>query len=351
MERTFPLSQATGQPGLDVMRRVLLVNDTRLVGHHGSSAVVDVILHEFAERGVAVETDLQLGLAVDAIEPGPWSAVIINGEGAMHSGQRYSHAFSRLGERMQKQSVPVFLINTVFAEDAPEIIARMKSFTAVYCREAGSADRLRATGAVSKLCPDLTFALRLPADLKWQPGKCIVMLDTTVSGKNRVLHKFSIDHGITFQPIRASPRLIRAASSRNILRILRFNMTKSLGKLLRRTYAFNRYANAVTDRLAFLRGLADGTCVVVASRFHGVCFCLKLGVPFLAIASNTPKIEGLLTDADLTDRLLDIGDLNMDAIRARSHWTTLHEERRQRYVSAAQSTIARMFDDISKAVR
>ena len=251
---------------------------------------------------------------------------------------------------MSQRGIPVFLINTAFDEHAPEIVGRMRHFTRVYCRETPSAERLAASGARVGVCPDLTYALEL-GTVGWRPGDAIVVLDTTVATKNRKLHRFCRENDLRFQPIRTSPRLIRITDPRNLMRIARFNAKKYVGKLAPGSYALNRYSNAVASTQTFVRLLAEDTRVVIAARFHGVCFCMKVGVPFLAISSNTPKIEGMLADAGLGDRMLDIADLDLKAIESRSLWTTTHEERRQRYMADTKERISKMFDDIAQAVR
>jgi polysaccharide pyruvyl transferase WcaK-like protein len=331
--------------------RVLLVNDTRIVGHHGSSSVVDVIFQEFARRGMSVVSDVEHGIDIRSLGDHGCQAVVINGEGAMHGGGKHSHLFSRIGEQMHQRGIPVFLINTVFNERTPEIVARMRYFTGIYCRETQSANLLGAAGVDARVCPDLTFGLDLPDGLAFRPGSRIVVLDTTVASKNRTLYRFCLENGLQFQPMRASPRLVRATSYRNLLRIARFSATKYAGKLLPGVYAFGRYANAVTSSRAFFERMTDETLVVVASRFHGVCFCIKAGVPFLAISSNTPKIEGMLADAGLSHRMLDMADLNLDAIRSRCAWSPSDEERRKHYVNNAKVRVAQMFDQIAAAVQ
>jgi polysaccharide pyruvyl transferase WcaK-like protein len=331
------------------MRKVLLVNDTRMVGHHGSSSVVDVIIQEFAKRGIAVHSHVQHGIDIANIGPHGCDAVVINGEGAMHDGQKYSHLFSRIGQQMSERGVPVFLINTVFDERTPEIIARMRHFTAIYCREMASADRLAAHGVPAQVCPDLTYGLEIADDVRWQPGERVIVLDTTVSSINRKLHRFCRENKLAFQPIRTTPRLLSLSNSKNLIRIGRFNATKYVGKLLPGVYAFNRYANAISDTRAFLRRIASGTRVVVAPRFHGVCLCMKIGVPFLGISSNTPKIEGMLADAGLDHRMLDMADLNVSEIHRRSAWSAADETQRKSYVADAKARIAGMFDQMAAA--
>jgi hypothetical protein len=77
---------------------------------------------------------------------------------------------------------------------------------------------------------------------------------------------------------------------------------------------------------------------------------MKLGVPFLAISSNTPKIEGMLADAGLAGRRLAIEDLEIDEVRSRASWSRADEENRRRYVAAAEAGIAAMFDDLARTV-
>lgn len=42
----------------------------------------------------------------------------------------------------------------------------------------------------------------------------------------------------------------------------------------------------------------------VTGRFHGVCLAMMLGIPFLAIPSNSFKIEGLLEDCNCTELMI-----------------------------------------------
>lgn len=331
-------------------RKVLLVNDTRIVGHHGSDAVVDVIVQELAKRGITVLSQLEHGVDIASMGEHGCGAVVINGEGAMHGGGKHPHRFARIAQQMSERRIPVFLINTVFYEHTPEIVGRMGCFTRIYCRETQSARRLAAAGVEATVVPDLTFGLDLPEEIAFRPGNRIVVLDTTVAGKNRRLHRFCSENGLGLLPLRSPPRLVRATSLRNLLRIARFNATMSIGRLVPGLYYFGRYANAVPDRNVFLQQIAEGTLVVIAARFHGVCFCLQLGVPFLAISSNTPKIEGLLADAGLSHRMLDMGDLDLTEIYRQCAWSPSDEEKRKHYVLDARSRIAQMFDEISEAL-
>lgn len=333
------------------MGQVLLVNDTRRAGHHGSSATVGVILRELEGRGFAVRSHLEQRTDLRTIHARTYDGIVVNGEGTMHGGQKNAHLFAGLAETVSRQGVPIYLINTVFDERAPEIIAKVRHFTGIYCRETQSVRRLAAFGIGSELCPDLALGLAMDRPLAWTPGDDIVVLDTTVERKNRILHRFAANNGLAFLPIRTSPKLLNAADPCNISRILKFNARRYIGKLAPRSYTLNRYSEAVSSLHAFLHRLCDGTRVVVTGRFHGVCLCLKIGVPFLAIGSNTHKIEGMLQDAGLVDRMFDIEALDVEHIKQRAPWSATDEAKRAAYVGSAQAQIARMFDAMTDGMR
>lgn len=332
------------------MSKILLINDTRMGGHHGSSVCVNVIFREFDKRGIAVLSHLQDNVNLERAKVEGIRAVVINGEGTMHSGQKNSRAFSKLAEKMHEQGVPTYLINTVYSETTPEVAKRMQYFTEIYCREGRSADMLMAQGVPARVCPDLTYAMEVPPTLRWTRGSRTVVLDSTVAATNRALHAFARKNRFEFQSIRCAPQLLNPYSRRNWVRLVRFRTKQALCKILPHIYEFGRYANATTSKDEFLRRLANRTNVVVAARFHGVCMCLKLGVPFIAVASNTPKCESMLTDAGLANRMVPLTELNFDTLKIGTEWTIDDEAKRLDYLRLAEAKISEMFDRISSAV-
>lgn len=344
------LGLVEGAYGGGAMVQVLLLNDTRLVGHHGSTAVVETIFAQLRDRGIDVVSHLSAPLQPDsAVET--YGALLINGEGAMHHGRRNSQYFSKLAEEMKGRGVPTFLVNSVYQENTSEIVARMPSFTGIYCRESQSVELLASQGVPAKLCPDLTFAMQMPKALQWRRGDEIRVLDSTVTETNRDLFGFAQDCGLPFQTMRYPPARVAKRSPKNFKRRLRLDVMKAMGSLFPRSYEFGRYRSALADRNAFLRRLTDGTRVVVSGRFHGVCLCMKLGVPFLAVSSNTHKVEGLLSDAGLGHRMLASHALDLSWVERKGDWTQSDAQKCVRYGQNAQRPIASMFDRIADAAR
>jgi hypothetical protein len=60
-------------------------------------------------------------------------------------------------------------------------------------------------------------------------------------------------------------------------------------------YAFPDRAELATSFWPYYETIASARSVI-AARFHAMIFCLLAGTPFLAVSSNTTKIESVLED-------------------------------------------------------
>lgn len=123
--------------------------------------------------------------------------------------------------------------------------------------------------------------------------------DSTKSETTKRLRALARERNWIYLPILYPPTEARpGAKSRKIHRKLK--LARALGPLARYLVSTRYHAHlkgvpnipAYVDTLAHSRGVLTG-------RFHTACFCLGLGVPVLAIGSNTAKIEALLNDAGL----------------------------------------------------
>jgi len=308
---------------------VLVLNDTRRGGHHGSSSVMQVLFQSLERRGLRTRSQLTDPVPLDRLAEHGVSAVVANGEGSMHGSQKSCRALAAAARQARKQGVPAHLINSVFAETDPDIIADVRQFQAIHVRESESQARLAALDIDSTVCPDLTFGI--PDVPAWTNGAHVVVTDTTVDGTNAQLHAWARKQGYRFLTL-------RRPSETDAGRALKFNVRRHIGKAFPASYGANRYSSAITDTPAFLRTLTQGVRVVVAARFHAVCFCLKAGVPFVAVPSNTHKIQAMLADAGLAHRI--IGDLETPI----APWSPADEAARVAYVGRAGRSIESMFD-------
>jgi polysaccharide pyruvyl transferase WcaK-like protein len=94
---------------------------------------------------------------------------------------------------------------------------------------------------------------------------------------------------------------------------------------------------------------------VVTGRFHMACIAMLLNQPFVAIASNTHKLEGMLDDAgiDASAYLIPQDDASLSMINHRvlqmvSQTHADMQEQSQAYVAHARSRIELMLQQIAR---
>jgi polysaccharide pyruvyl transferase WcaK-like protein len=72
----------------------------------------------------------------------------------------------------------------------------------------------------------------------------------------------------------------------------------------------DRWRGLIPEFDDFVAWLLQNAGLIVAGRFHAVCLALDLEIPVLAVPSNTWKIESLLAEVGLKDRIItDLDDL------------------------------------------
>jgi polysaccharide pyruvyl transferase WcaK-like protein len=225
----------------------------------------------------------------------------------------------------------------------------------MFCRERRSKAEADSLGIPAQLCPDLTFALHLPDRLSWIPGAKGLVTDSTIAETNQTLHRFATLHALSYLPLRAAPH-ITSYTDRSVSRALKFAFRNRIGQFFRGNFQADRYGCTVATVEKFLRQISANTKFVITGRFHGVCFCLKVGVPFLAVRSNTYKVEGLLEDAGFADRLvakdaLADRDRSFELLTAAANWSEADEQNRCRYIKFAEDSIRACFDHIASTMK
>ncbi|MCC7416244.1 MAG: polysaccharide pyruvyl transferase family protein [Acidobacteria bacterium] len=185
-------------------------------------------------------------------------AVVVNGEGTIHHGNG-RHLLAILAAA-QRAGLPTFLVNAVLqdADDGRGILAALTDCTV---RDAASARYLDGLGVAHRTVSDSFFE----APFLGEP-----------------IHDFTGRVVVTD----CHPALAGALAPA-------FDAVKrALGTRRTAHYLLESSARAADWRhaLADLRG-ADA---IVTGRHHGVCLALRAGIPFVAVPSNSWKIEGFL---------------------------------------------------------
>lgn len=226
--------------------------------------------------------------------------VVINGEGALHHDRPAVADVIALAKWRSELGKPTVLLNTSWFENAPDRGRDLGAFSLVAVRESVSARKISGDGGPSPLLvPDLAIAYAARSGLRHSGGGCVMVSDSTKPTLTKELRKLAAARGWEYLPVLAFPEVQRPGEkSQKIFR--RARIARCLGPLAPVLLGTRYHAHAVgvAETREYLRRLA-ASGGVVTGRFHTVCFAMAMGVPFVAVASNTAKIEAIVKDAGL----------------------------------------------------
>jgi polysaccharide pyruvyl transferase WcaK-like protein len=253
--------------------KILLANDTGQVAHAGCQAVSDgharllgLAGHEVTHRVFRnelkvhsadddeqivrnIEADEQLMSKVVAVD-----AVVVNGEGTIHHGA--GRDLLGLLEVAQRRRKPTLLVNAVFqeVEGFDGTLSRLDDFVV---REPRSLAYARSRGFEARVVPDSFFAARFSASgLSGYEGRDIITdFHPSRTDVAAVLRTYADEQGAASLPLRGAETM--------------------------RTWS------GLPECIARSRLLVTG-------RHHGICLAIVAGLPFVALGSNTYKMEGML---------------------------------------------------------
>lgn len=338
-------------------KRAVVLNDTRPERHHGCTRVMRNLEAGLAAHGVQVVATGPVGRdweAVPGLAPAMEGAdlVVVNGEGTIHHDRPAGRRLVAAGAYAARAGVPAVLLNASWHSNAPALAEAARAFARIYVRESLSRDALAAHGVAAEVVPDLTFASGpFPGGPAAREG--IAVTDSVDPQFAEVLYRLTRGGaGVRYLPV-VAPFRVQERTGRELGRAARHAFFRAAGPWLepfgwvRPRYVAERHALPTPE--AYLAALARCR-LVVAGRFHALCFALQTGTPFLAVPSNTPKVEGLLDDAGLgrarvvDPDALDAVDL---AARAEEGFSDAEREAAARYVADAPGRIARMFADVA----
>jgi len=322
----------------------VLLGDTRDIHHHGCEAVLHQLVAGLTSVGLPPSTVL------NGMEWEPYGdtclcapLVVINGEGALHHARPVVESVLSLAEKRRAAGLPTALVNASWFANTPEQTRRLASFDLIALRDGASRCTVRAEGIVSLDAPDL--AIRQAMQWRVAHPDTVTAAPPSVSDSTRPeitrkLRAFAARRGWKYLPVLYPPAAPRpGAKSRKIWRKLR--LARMLGPLTRWVFSprYHAHLAGVADMDAYCAALSRHRGAL-AGRFHTVCFCLGLRIPLVALASNTPKIESLLTDAGLdTARRM----VNLDPLTAIPPFSEAEATGLERFLASAEQEYIALF--------
>ncbi|RIA56326.1 polysaccharide pyruvyl transferase family protein [Dichotomicrobium thermohalophilum] len=313
--------------------QAVLINRTDDIGHHGCTLVNRQLDALARNAGIEIVAKLPLHADWDALAPDRFDAVIVNGEGTLHSSNRGARRIAEIPAWAARRGVPAHLINSVYQNNNDTIAAQVARFATIAVRDTRSAAEMSRHGIDPRVVPDLSLTWQVePAHLTGD--KIIINGSVSKTARGRLYALSGRDR--PYVPITSRPPRDKDAQ--------RFYDAKRALAMIRppgvkRAHLRNSIAT-FDEFVSCLRAHASG---IVTGRFHMVTIALCLEIPVMAVPSNTHKIEALLEHLDMPGRL---AEHPRDALRMLRSYTTAEIERIRALRREARTNADRLFQEI-----
>lgn len=340
--------------------QALLFNDTSYEQHHGSQLVVRQIYRLAAAAGISISRACPMRYDWQADERlkadiRQADLCLINGEGTMHDDARQALRLGELAGYCKNHGVPCFLINSVWQRN-DRLTELARDFSAIYVRDRLSAQELERAGIMAQVVPDLTLSLD---DLPESGPRLGGLVNGSVfaertweawqAARNTGVEYLSIKAPPILQVGKGFPSYVLKSLARRIkaeLKCFASRVAEVPERPGERALTHLRWRHATRTLEGFLRRLGHAEWVVTG-RFHCVTLCLLMRTPFVAVASNTHKIESLLQEAGVQPRLA--GSF-AEALERAPRWPFSPEEKLalEAFLQRSREQAQEMFSQIAR---
>ncbi|ABL00630.1 polysaccharide pyruvyl transferase family protein [Pelobacter propionicus] len=326
--------------------KVAIFNDTRRTSHYGCEIVMQTLEEQLSARNMTLAFSWPMGRdwrnelhRFDGFSM--IDAIIVNGEGSIHHSDTRDRAHY-LTETARyfgdTYGIPCFLINATLYEIGDDIIDNLRYFDGIWVRESSSQELLKTRGISANLAPDLTL-----------------MVDTPVTAE-RPFSVLATDSVI--KPIAAHLKMLCRKKKWHYSKLTHASRPLSQDHFPRREVlrrnakwlAALLVGRNIRNRHEFLRYMSSHQ-LVCTGRFHAVTLALATRTPYLAVASNTPKISSLTMDVFGTlDRVVPLERIDTVHDPLAFGWSEQERNALSRFLLSSRNSIAMMFDEIRAIV-
>lgn len=328
--------------------RVVLLNDTDVDGYHfGCSRVMSTINGKLSDRGITPIGSVAVSLNwqdnhTDLVNSA--DVLVINGEGTLHHGSRKGRWLLEAAQSVKARGGRVALINALWQENPADWADLIRDVDILSCRDSRSAAEMRkAVGRDVRMIGDLSLANPIAQNASDRNG---ILFGDSVHAKitTKLAELASDTPDAELVPVTSSLKFVSPDLS-GIRRSLRSAYSKQKQKAF---LSRNPKARFVSNEADYL-GLVSQKSLSVTGRFHAVCLAISTQTPFIAISSNSWKIEALIEDIGLShERIMQQAGLKSADLLA-SQWSFSDKEANNIYERLAKwrSDTDALFDEIA----
>lgn len=346
---------------------IVVLNDTATIAHYGCKVVMKRIVDTLANYGFLVKTvSVYSTWRVHKRVINAADAVIVNGEGTLHHSASRGRALVEVAPYCRARNIPVFLINSVWQDNHDDMARDAADFALRFVRESRSEAQMKRQGLSAKTVADLTLGWKYRRGTSSVTRSGRVYTDAVGMPATDLLYSlFRADPGsrfVTMTPPEGHRGDYPEASFERLAPTLSEGLWLTIRLATKRLYkkiflVRGLVKNAIRLRRGHLEmlpltdfmGALESSELVITGRFHGVCLCLLSGTPFLALTSNSHKIEGMLEDAGLSHRIVRPADIR--AVLAHPpRWSEDDAKAAQAFVAKASRDQKAMFDAVVREI-
>jgi polysaccharide pyruvyl transferase WcaK-like protein len=339
----------------DTQKKVAILNHTDLQGHHfGCSRVMRLLEQGLTSRSCEIigRLDGKLDWRTDqsCLEIlGEADAIVINGEGTLHHGRKKASWLMSVASHPVTQHKELAIVNTLYQDNPSHWIPLVRGFSHLYARDNRSAKHLGDhAGRPVPFFGDLSTSEIDPRAHTKQHRDLVTISDSVnrkVSDKlSRLAQDLESSTAVSLTPLTRTLREENPYSAWPV-RTWRKKTLQTRQLLRERRFPLLKFVNSESEFLDKL--LTSKLCIT--GRFHGVCLCLATNTPFIAISSNSWKIEALFEDAGISwRRLVKINDLNRKVIEEKDwHFSEEEKQKISHFLARSHAGAAGMFEAIA----
>ncbi|MDD4910371.1 MAG: polysaccharide pyruvyl transferase family protein [Candidatus Omnitrophica bacterium] len=339
-------------------KRAVILNDTFFEMEHGCRLVMKNIRYLLHKKNIDVIDTNPVGVNWECNtrfirNVRKSDIVIVNGEGTIHHNQKEGLYLVKVSEYCKKLNIPVVLINAVYHANNEECAGYMKNFDLIFVRESLSKRELDRLGVNSEIVPDMT----LFSDAKDAPQRRrsdrIGFTDSAYIHLSQKMYNYSKrSKRFVYLPLVRPYRLEGVFNPMKLFQKIKYEGRNAMTFLQNRVlgyaldHAYERrlyYVNSWKDYIEIVGNLR----MLITARFHALCFALTTETPFLALSSNSHKIEGIMQDIGLNNnRLVNFESLNERMISQYDSFSDDELSKVSDYTQSAVKKIEKMFDKI-----
>lgn len=329
--------------------KIAIINDTDVDGYHfGCVRVMSTIRKQLVQRGLKPLGTIKVGLNWREANPALIRAVdilIINGEGTLHHGSKKGLWMIEAARDVMDRGGKVAIINALWQDNPDSWGDLIKDVNILACRDSRSSAKLEELTRRDVRCfGDLS--LFGPVSLSEHPRFGVLVGDSVHSSVTTKLAEFSnLVPDAQLVPVTSSLKFVSPR-----LTGLRLAARTFYARQKQKRY-LSRFPSALfVDNEAEYTELLSKKMLSVTGRFHAVCLSIATRTPFIAISSNSWKIEALIEDIGLNpDRVVPVEKLNrLDTSSSTWAYTKDEINNIDRFLKNLEVECNRLFDDIAK---